>query len=159
MTSANLPSHSRVWIYQSNRPLNEEQSEQLTQLANDFAQRWVSHNHQLRAAAVFLHNRFLVLMVDEEQAGASGCSIDASVAFVRQLQAQFEVDFFDRMQFSYQDDNGQVHTLGKSAFALAYQEGKINDDTLVFDTLVKDKGTLEKSWLKPLKDSWHARMV
>jgi len=106
-----------------------------------------------------LHNRFLVLMVDETQAGASGCSIDSSVAFVKQIQAQYGVDFFDRMSFSYQDEQGKVHTLPRADFEKAYQEGTITDETLVFDTLVKSKAELDKGLLKPLKESWHARLV
>lgn len=155
----NLPPQSRVWIYQSNQALSEQQSEEIKAAAADFAQRWVSHNQQLRAAATFLHNRFLILMVDETQAGASGCSIDSSVTFVKQIQAQYGVDFFDRMSFSYQDEQGQVHTLPRADFEKAYQEGTITDETLVFDTLVKNKAELDKDLLKPLKESWHARLV
>lgn len=159
MITDTLSPQSRVWIYQCNRPLNEEQSQEIEKMANDFARRWVSHNQQLHAAATFLHHRFLVLMVDESRAGASGCSIDSSVAFVKQLQAQYGVDFFDRMSFSYQDESGTVHTVPRAVFAEAYQAGQITDNTLVFDTLVKNKAELDQALLKPLKDSWHARMV
>lgn len=159
MTMQTLSPQSRVWIYQSNRPLSEEQSQEIEKAANDFAWRWVSHHQQLHAAATFLHHRFLVLMVDESRAGASGCSIDSSVAFVKQLQAEYGVDFFDRMSFSYQDEDGAVHTISRAAFAEAYQTGQITDDTLVFDTLVKNKAELDQALLKPLRESWHARMV
>lgn len=159
MKKVDLPPQSRVWIYQANQPLTDEKSKEVQLAAADFARQWVSHNRQLKAAADFLHNRFLVLLVDETQAGASGCSIDTSVSFVKQLQAQYEVDFFDRMHFSYQDANGEVKTLSRSDFEKAYQNGTITDDTLVFDTLVKNKMELDTAWLKPLKDSWHARLV
>lgn len=157
--AVNLSPQSRVWIYQSNQPLSDQQSEEIRQAAADFAQRWVSHNQQLKAAGTLLHNRFLVLLVDETQAGASGCSIDASVAFVKQLQAQYNVDFFDRMRFSYQDAAGEVHTVSRQAFEEAYREGQITGHTLVFDTLVKNKAELDNALLKPLEESWHARLV
>ncbi|MEM6379906.1 MAG: hypothetical protein AAF705_17040, partial [Bacteroidota bacterium] len=118
-----LPDTTRVWIYQSNRPFTQEEGVEITALAKQFAQRWVSHSQQLRAFATLLHDRFLVLMVDESNAGASGCSIDSSVAFVKALQAKYEVDFFDRMRFSFQGEDG-VKTLSRMDFSQWYQAGK-----------------------------------
>lgn len=153
-----LPDTTRVWVYQSNRPFTTAEAQEIKALAQQFAQRWVSHSQQLQAYATLLHDRFLILMVDESNAGASGCSIDSSVAFVKSLQAQYEVDFFDRMRFSFEDGD-QVKTLSRAEFSQLYQAGKINKETLVFDTLVKNKAELDLSFKKPLKDSWHARMV
>jgi len=42
---------------------------------------WTAHNNQLKAKGEIRYNRFLILIVDESQAGASGCSIDKSVPF------------------------------------------------------------------------------
>jgi hypothetical protein len=97
-------------------------------------------------------------MVDESNADASGCSIDKSVYFLKNLQAKYSRDLFDRMHFSFKKGE-EVITLDRNSFAQAYREGEINDETLVFDTLVKNKGELDRSWTKPLKDSWHKRMV
>ncbi|GAB5551239.1 MAG: hypothetical protein Sapg2KO_08300 [Saprospiraceae bacterium] len=153
-----LPDTTRVWIYQSNRPFTAEESKEITLMAQQFAQRWVSHSQQLKAYATLLHDRFLILMVDESNAGASGCSIDSSVAFVKALQAQYEVNFFDRMRFSFKDGD-EVKTLSRADFSQWYQNGKINDQTMVFDTLVKNKAELDQNFVRPLKESWHARMV
>lgn len=154
-----LPASSRVWVYQSNQPLPDEAIAEAREQIQGFAQAWVSHNRALKAHGDLLFNRFLVLMVDESQAGASGCSIDSSVAFVKSFQATYGVDFFDRMRFSYRDEKGQVQTISSQEFAQAYQEGVINDQTKVFDTLVKDKAQFESTFEKPLSESWHARMV
>lgn len=105
-----------------------------------------------------LHNRFILLMVDESQADASGCSIDSSVRFLKQLQAKYGVDLFDRMAFSYKDGE-EVHTVSRDKFNELYASGAINDDTLVFDTLVNTKAGFDAGWLKPLSESWHARLV
>jgi len=154
-----LPATTRVWIYQSSRPFTEAETEQVREHIQRFVSQWVSHNRALRAAAEVLHHRFVLLMVDESQADASGCSIDASVHFLKGLQAEFGVDLFDRMRFSYEDANGQVHTLNRDDFAKAYAAGTIRDETIVFDTLVDQKGAFDEQFRKPLKDSWHARMV
>ncbi len=153
-----LPDTTRVWIYQANQPIADEQVPQVRDKIKSFAQNWVSHNRDLRSYGDLLHNRFVVLLVDESQAGASGCSIDSSVHFLKGLQAEYGVDLFDRMVFSFKQGD-EVISLNRSEFAQWYAEGKINDDTLVFDTLVNNKKDLEENWLKPLKDSWHRRMI
>jgi len=157
-TYDNLPDNTRVWIYQSNRALTNDEVEAVQGSLNDFTTQWVSHNRQLRAYGDVLYQHFIVLMVDESNAGASGCSIDSSVHYVQDLQRQLGVDFFDRMVFAWKE-NEEVKIAQRDEFARLYKEGKINDDTLVFDNLVNTKSDFESQWVKPLKSSWHTRMV
>jgi hypothetical protein len=154
----NLPGSSRVWVYQSNRKFTVEETEAVQSAISDFTRQWVSHNQALRAQGAVYHHQFLVLMVDESQAGASGCSIDSSVQFVRQLQQELGVDFFDRMLFAWQDGD-EVHMAHRMEFAELYKNGVLTEETLVFDNLVKTKGDFETAWVKRLGDSWHKRMV
>ncbi len=153
-----LPETTRVWIYQANQPFQESQASTVKEEINAFVESWTSHNRNLKAYGDLLHDRFVILMVDESMAGASGCSIDKSVYFLKNLQAKYGVDLFDRMNFSFQKE-GQVFTLDRNSFSQAYKNGEIDDNTLVFDTLVKNKAEFDKAWVKPLKDSWHKRMV
>ncbi len=153
-----LPPDTRVWIYQSNRPFSSEDLPKIRETVQYFAQLWVSHNQQLRAWSDVLHRRFIVLMVDESQAGASGCSIDKSVHFLKALQAEYQVDLFDRLVFSYLDGE-TVHTVPRETFAQLYADGVIHDETPVFDTLVSTKGAFDQGFVRPLGQSWHKRMV
>ncbi|MEM0995118.1 MAG: hypothetical protein AAF847_08260 [Bacteroidota bacterium] len=153
-----LADSSRVWIYQSDRPFTATELPAVRTHLQQFATKWVSHNRNLHAFADVFHEQFIVLMVDESHAGASGCSIDASVHFLQQLQAHFGVYLFDRMTFAYQDGTA-VKTAKRKAFKVLYQQGEITDDTLVFDNLVTTKASFDEAWLKPLSDSWHKRMV
>ncbi len=153
-----LPANTRVWIYQSNRALTSDEAEKARTDIQSFATQWVSHNQLLKAHADVLHERFVVLMVDESNVGAGGCSIDSSIHFIQNLQRELGVDFFNRMIFAWKEDD-QVKTASSDEFAHLYSQGLINDDTLVFDNLVNTKSKFESEWLKPLKDSWHTRMV
>ena len=157
-TYSSLPDSTRVWIYQSTQPFKEEQLPQLKAQITQFTKSWVSHNHQLRAFGDVFHNQFIVLMVDESMAGASGCSIDSSVHFMQSLEANFGLSLFDRMTFTYQDGE-EVKSAPRDEFAKLYAEGKINDQTLVSDNLVQNKGQFASIWLKPLGESSHKRMV
>ena len=153
-----LPDTSRVWIYQAQAPLSPKITEEIEAHLSKFATAWVSHNNQLHAFAKVFHNQFLVLMVDESQAGASGCSIDKSVHFMQQLEQHYQIVLFDRMTFTYKDGD-TIRSVPKNEFAALYKAGTITDETLVFDNLVKTKKDFDSQWVKPLASSWHKRMV
>ena len=153
-----LADHSRVWIYQSNRPFSEREQIVLTSQINGFVYEWAAHGRDLLASGGVLFNQFIVLAVDEQQAGASGCSIDKSVNFMKDLAAQYEVSLFDRLTFTFLKD-GQVETAKSSDFKRLFTEGAIASDTLVFDNLVNNVGDLRTAWLKPLALSWHKRFI
>src|SRR6202012_214935 len=101
---------SRVWIYQSDKELYDEQAKQLLNQLNDFTAEWTAHNHQLKAKAEVRYNRFLILIVDERQAGASGCVIDKSVNFMKRLEQQFGINLFDRFNLAYRDGEKVLST-------------------------------------------------
>ncbi|CAH1000268.1 hypothetical protein LEM8419_01418 [Neolewinella maritima] len=154
-----LSSESRIWIYGAERALTDAETKLVRSQAQQFVQQWVSHQQALTSAADVLHKRFLVLGVDETQAEASGCSIDGSVRFVKELGAQIGVDFFNRMRFSYRDEQGGIHTVGREEFKLLYAQGQLTNESIVFDPLVKELGELRQIFERPLEDSWHSRMV
>ena len=84
--------------------------------------------------------------------------VTVPVHFLKNLQNQLQVDLFDRMRFAYKDENGNIQSTDRASFANLYAIGTISDSTLVVDTLVKTKKDLS-TILKPLKESWHSRMV
>jgi len=156
-TSAMSP-ESRVWIYHSDRPFTAQEIEALNQDLKAFVAQWAAHQIPLTADAMVLHDRFIAIMVDEKLNGASGCSIDASVHFMQKLAQKYNCSLFNRMLFATMID-GELKSIDKSEFAQLYQSGAINDETLVFDTLVPTKEKLESEFLKPLRESWHKRML
>ena len=153
-----LSADSRVWIYQNSVPLEKKMIRDIQSKLNSFIDSWKAHGHPLRAMGDILHDRFIVLIVDERQNGVSGCSIDSSVAFIKAIEEEFQLDLFDRLVFSYLNGQ-QVETIAKDQFLKKYQEGIIDDQTLVFDNLVSTKKDFTEAWIKPLKDSWHKRFV
>ncbi len=150
--------NSRVWIYQSNRLLTDTEVESIQTHVNQFCAQWASHSKQLKAAGKVVDNLFVVLMADESQAGASGCSIDSSVHFIKGIEQHFELNLFDRMTFAFDSQDG-VALADRTKFEKLYKEGQINDETLVFDTLVKTKADFDNQFKKPLSQSWHQRFV
>jgi hypothetical protein len=89
---------SKIWLYQTNRAVESAEQEMLQNLLEEFAQQWMAHGKSLQAKFWF-HNPFLLVCeVDESLWGASGCSIDSKVRFLKELGSRYDIDFFVRMK-------------------------------------------------------------
>jgi hypothetical protein len=150
-------SHSRVWVYQSDRKLTADEAVQIQMHMDNFTRSWTAHNNQLKAKAEIRYNRFLILFVDESQAGASGCSIDKSVNFMKQLEQEFGINLFDRFNLAYRDGE-EIISVPRHQFEELLKLGKINTETIVFNNLAQNVAELETKWEVPFKDSWHIQL-
>lgn len=151
-----LPPHARLWIYQADRPLTDAEQAEIKPLLERFATEWSSHGTGLQASARLLHNQFLVLANNESATAASGCSIDKSVSFVRELEERFGVSFFDRTRLAFLQGD-EVKLVGMSELKEKVASGEINEHTLYFDTLVNNYGDLQEAWPRPARNSWLSR--
>jgi hypothetical protein len=153
-----LPPTSRVWIFQANRPLTPDEQAVMATETQQFIESWTAHNQCLHASYFIKYNLFLILMVDESQAGASGCSIDKSVHFVKGLEKKFNLNFMNRLQIAYRD-NDQIKIVSLQEFEALIAKGLINDETVVFNNLVQTKKELDEQWEVPLRKSWHKQLT
>lgn len=149
---------SKVWVYQSDRFFTETEAMAITEALQKFATQWTAHSHQLQAAGEVRYNRFIVLMVDETQATASGCSIDSSVHFLKSLEKSAGVSLFDRQQIAYRK-NGEIKTVLMQELAAALESGEITPDTTVFNNTVTTKAQLDANWETPLHATWMNRYI
>ena len=153
----NISEHSRVWIYQANRPLTTQEVEQIQQKLNGFTSQWLAHGHELLAFAEVRYNQFIILSVDEQQAGATGCSIDKSVKLMLELEKEFNINLFDRFQLAYRDGE-KINTCNRAEFEELLRTGSLNSETIVFNNLISTRKALETNWQIPMKNSWHAQV-
>jgi hypothetical protein len=152
-----MSSQSRVWVYQSDRKLTADEKVQIQMHLDNFTRSWTAHNNQLKAKAEIRYDRFLILIVDESQAGASGCSIDKSVNFMKQLEQHFGISLFDRFNLAYRNGE-EVVSVPRQQFEELLKGGQINTDTIVFNNLVQNVAELQTKWEVPFKDSWHIQL-
>lgn len=141
---------SKVWVYQSNRILSEEEKKFIQINLNEFVQNWKSHGSPLEGSGIVYLDRFLILMVNY----ASGCSIDQSVHFIKSLGNEINVDFFDRMLITYLTKTGDLRTVHLSELEDLYQKNEIDQETYFFDPLVETKEQFETSFKKKIGESW-----
>jgi hypothetical protein len=71
-----LPPDSKIWIYQADRVFSDTEEKIIAERLKSFCSQWAAHGHPLQTSFKIEHNQFIVLSVDENTAGASGCSID-----------------------------------------------------------------------------------
>lgn len=154
----NFSAQSRTWIYQSNRSFTASELEQLQTILTDFTIRWTAHNQQLHAGYELRYDQFIVLIVDENNTGASGCSIDKSVRVIQTIEQEFGVELFNRFSMAYRNNSGEINTVSREEFEKLLAEEKINGETIVFNNLVQTYGELISQWEIPLAQSWHARV-
>src|SRR6185295_19961185 len=134
----NFSDQSRIWIYLSNRVFTEAEVSELNPLLEQFCIQWTAHGSNLKAHGEVLHHRFIILMVDETTAGASGCSIDKSIHFIQQIEKEFNVQLFNRMIFALKEGE-EIQVSNLNDLQKLFDEGMINSETIVFDTVITVK--------------------
>lgn len=151
-----LPGHSRLWIYQANRPFREEELPELNTHIQAFLEQWTAHGSELKAGYELPYNRFIVIGLDQSQASASGCSIDASVHFIQALEQKYGLDLLDKMNVTYKQGEFVAH---KSLldFKKMAKDRAVGPNTVVFNNLVATKDEYTENWEVPASESWHAR--
>ena len=158
-TLQNFSPDSRVWIYQSSREFTDAESTEINAALHDFAHAWTSHGRHLKAHAELRYNRFVIVIVDEQSGtNASGCSIDASVHFLKKLEQKYNTDLFDRLTFYYKKGDA-IKSVNNASLITSINAGKITPDTLFFNNIVNTKRELDNQWLIPLKNTWMMRKV
>ena len=150
---------ARIWLWASPEKLTDETIQKIDDLMGDFVTRWTSHQVALKAVSKVLHGHFVVVALDQSAStGASGCSIDSLTHQVQGIAKALGVDLFDRSTFFFHKE-GQIDLIKMTDIQTARSNGRISNETMVYDTLIKSKYDLEHNWIKPAKDSWHARFL
>ncbi len=154
----NFSPQSKVWVYQSNREFNTAETEEIKKIGLLFTRDWTAHGSQLNASLDILYNRFIVLMVDENDASASGCSIDKSLAFIKNIEQQFNCVLLDRMAVAYRN-GASVLACPLPDFKKLLRENKVDKNTTVFNNMVTTKNDFDLKWETALENSWHKSLL
>lgn len=152
----NLPDNARIWIYQANRKLSDDEVAAMTEKTNTFLEQWTAHGADLEAGFEIKYNRFIVIGLNQANASASGCSIDASVHFIQQLEKEFDVDLLDKMNVTFYNGEFIAHKTLKDFKAMAKAKS-VSPKTVVFNNLVNTKAEYDTQWEVPAAESWHSR--
>ena len=153
-----LPLQSRVWVFQSNRIMSPSEQSSIDAAVKQFVQEWSTHGVHMLASHVLFHNCFVVIAADEQKQAASGCSIDSFTALFKAFGTQYNLSFFDRFSIAHKS-NDEVVISRINDFKQLVDDGRITEDTLVFNNLIEQRQDLSTKWELPLKESWQKRYL
>ncbi|SHI87119.1 hypothetical protein [Algibacter luteus] len=153
-----LPEESRVWIYQANRSFSESELEEIKAKLNIFIENWTAHGSDLQAGYLIKYKRFIVIGLNQNLNNATGCSIDASVHFIQQLEKDYNVDLMDKMNVSYKQGEFIAHK-SLTDFRKMAKDKAVSKNTIVFNNLVNTVAEFNENWEVPASESWHARFL
>lgn len=149
---------SKVWIYQANRTFTTDELVDISRKLDDFLTQWSAHGEGLKAGYDIQYGRFITIAVDNEHHSASGCSIDASVKVIKELEQEYEVSLLDKMNVSFK--NGEfVAYKSLVDFKKMVKNKSVSAKTIVFNNLVTNKAEYLSNWEVPMSESWHNRFL
>ncbi len=153
-----LPEDARVWIYQSNRSFSETELEAITLKLTAFITSWTAHGQNLESGFEIVYNRFIVIALNQSINTATGCSIDASVHFIQQLEKEYAVDLMDKMNVSYKQGEFIAYKTLLDFKKMA-KDKAVSKNTIVFNNLVNTIAEYNEHWEVPASESWHSRFL
>jgi hypothetical protein len=164
MTETALPAFSklsdtsRVWIYQSSKELNEQWMQLISAELERFLLDWAAHGKDLFASFEIRHNRFLVIAVDENMAGATGCSIDKMMQEVQSIDLKFNLNLLERMKVAYRSGES-IEEASVKEFTAMLKTGELNESTVVFNNTILSLGQLKSEWETSVAKCWVANLL
>lgn len=153
-----LAAQSKIWIYQSNKKLDEAEKDFIIQSTEKFLADWTAHGNSLQAGVEIAYDQFIIIGVNEAVNEASGCSIDKSVSYVRELGKALNINLLERSQVAIKN-NSQIQLIGFTEIKKMVSEGVITSDTEVFNNAVTSKEELKTSWQVSAENSWLKRYL
>lgn len=153
-----LPEESRIWIYQANRSFTPDEIEEIERKLDLFIENWTAHGSDLNAGYLIKYKRFIIIGLNQNLNKATGCSIDASVHFIQQLENDYNVDLMDKMNVSYKQGE-YVAYKSLVDFKKMAKDKAVSKNTIVFNNLVTNIAEFKESWEVPASESWHSRFL
>lgn len=154
-----LPDSARVWVYGADRELGEGGEKQLLSTVDSFLDDWKAHGTPLAAARDWREGRFLTVAVDQEQAGASGCSIDGLFRNLKTLEGRLGAQLVPSGLVYFRGQDGHVRAVTRDEFSAAAERGEVDEDTEVFDPTVVSLLEWKARFKSRAADSWHKSLM
>ena len=152
-----LPEDARVWIFAAERPLTPPEQDRLLAEVDRFIDGWGAHDAPLTAGRDLRYDRFLFVAVDQHRVGPSGCSIDALVRQMKQLEQEIGVELVNHAPIVFRQGQ-EIRRVPREQFADLVSSGEVGPETTVFDnTLTSVSDVRAGRWETQVAQTWHAK--
>ena len=155
-----LPDDSHVWCFAADPEPGPRETAHLLDSMQRFVEQWTAHRQDLTAGVTWMHQRFLLVGLDQRWAGVSGCSIDALMGRLGDLERELGIRLTDASPVWYRDGEGRIQSVMREEFRKLAKTGSVGPDTPVFDLTASTLGPIRSGGLeRPASTSWHARLL
>ena len=149
-----LPPASRIWIFASDRPLDDDESARLLDEVDDYLADWKAHGEPLRTARHWSDAHFLVIGVDPTTTNASGCSIDGLFRRLQAVQSDVGAHIVGGGRVHYRTAEGVPRSATRAEFSALARGGEVTRDTPVFDTSLTNLDAWRAGFERPAGEGW-----
>ncbi|MDA9325547.1 hypothetical protein N9Q36_02390 [Flavobacteriales bacterium] len=150
----NISDNSRLWIYGSAKVLTSDIQISISKKIISFLNSWVHHGNSLTCSFTILHERFIVIALDEDINQTGGCSMDGLQKLILKIDEDFCLDLYNRLNVFINAKN-KITCINSNMLKTNYD---ITEDSLFFDLNISKKKDLS-SWLIPIKKGWCKRFL
>ena len=154
----NMPDNSRIWIYQSDRDLNESEISIIDDKTTTFLDSWQAHGKDLECSYSIINRRFIVIAVNENINPIGGCSIDYSLQLINDISDTIQTNLLNRLIVNFKIDN-KISSVSLNDLKTKIKEGTLSSETIIFNTTVNTKGELLNDFEIDIGSSWLSKFL
>jgi hypothetical protein len=153
-----ISNDAKVWVYPSSRKFYPAEIPEIEQKLKEFVENWKLEDENFKVSYQFLYDRFIILVADDSETALTNADIDASVAFILQLQETYKVALLDKMNACFKQGE-YVQYKELKDFKKLLKNKAVTSKTIIFDNLINNKEDLENYWELAIEDSWYNRYL
>jgi hypothetical protein len=151
-----MPSNSRIWIYQAPEILKKVHLDYINTFLANSIESWDSHGAPIKGSFKIFYDRILIIAADQSYNAPSGCSIDASGRWLKEINNAIGIDFFDR-SLPYFDENHTLKYVPILEIKKYVTAGLILPDTYILNNQIQELNLLLNNWKIKAKESFLKR--
>ena len=133
-----ISNDAKVWVYPSSRKFYPAEIPEIEQKLKEFVENWKLEDENFKVSYQFLYDRFIILVADDSETVLTNADIDASVAFILQLQETYKVALLDKMNACFKQGE-YVQYKELKDFKKLLKNKAVTAKTIIFDNLINNK--------------------
>lgn len=142
----------KVWTFIIGKPLQEAELNRLLEKGKEFISNWTAHENKLDASFEIFKNRILVVKVNEVSYNASGCSIDKLTRFIKNCEAEYNVELLNRLLVAYKIQDA-IEVVNANKIKELLDSGNLQENSIVYNTAVSNEIEFN-NWEQELGSTW-----
>lgn len=150
-----MPDNARIWFYQADRVLSEEEADRISSTLQDKLDIWLTHGMPMKGSFRIISNRIILIAADVNFQSPSGCSIDSSARWLQELGETLGLNLFDR-SFGIVSEEG-LNFVSFMGLKKHVESGEIKPETRVLNSQVATKGDLDSLFFIPASETYIKR--